>query len=139
MKPRVNVRLSHKAHALLEEMTLKPGVHKSAVLEAAFWAYVDPETAKESDGIILKRLNQVDLRLNSIERDSSIVLETLGQFVLYWLTRTDPLPDGERDVAHRLGQRRFDYFVDQVATKLGASGGLSSRLLDPLKDDRSNL
>lgn len=135
MKPRVNVRLSHKAHALLEQMTLKPGVHKSAVLEAAFWAYVDPETSNANDRTILKRLNQVDLRLNSIERDSAIALETLGQFILYWLTRTDPLPDGERDVAHRLGQRRFDYFVEQVAMKIGEEGGLSAHMFPATSED----
>ena len=139
MKPRVNVRLSHKAHALLEEMTLKPGVHKSAVLEAAFWAYVDPETAKTNDRTILKRLNQVDLRLNSIERDSAIALETLGQFILYWLTRTDPLPDGERDTAHRLGQRRFDYFVEQVAQRVGGEAGLSARVFPQPNSDEDGV
>jgi hypothetical protein len=139
MKPRVNVRLSHKAHALLEEMTLKPGVHKSAVLEAAFWAYVDPEASKANDRAILKRLNQVDLRLNSIERDSTMALETLGQFILYWLTRTDPLPDGERDAAHRLGQRRFDYFVEQVAQKVSGEAGLSARMFPQPSSDRGDV
>jgi hypothetical protein len=133
MKPRVNVRLSHKAHALLEEMTLKPGVHKSAILEAAFWAYVDPEASTTNDRLILNRMNQIDLKLNAVERDSTIALETLGQFILYWLTRTEPMPDGERDTAHRLGQRRFDYFVDQVAQKINNDAGLSARIFPASK------
>lgn len=127
-KPRANIRLSHKAHALLEEMTRKPGVHKSAIMEAAFWAYVDERRLGGGDKAAAQRLARVELRLNAIERDTTLMVETLGQFVLYWLTRTEPLPEGERDAAHRLGQRRFDYFVEQVAGKLGDDAGLAARI-----------
>jgi hypothetical protein len=63
----------------------------------------------------------------AIERDLAFILEMLGQYVLYWLTRTDPLPEGERDIAHALGQKRFDFFVEQVAKKVARTGGLSAR------------
>jgi len=127
-KPRANIRLSHKAHALLEEMTRAPGVHKSAIMEAAFWAYVDPEKSTGREQAVIRRLDRVVLRLNAIERDAALSVETLGQFILYWLTRTEPLPDGERDAAHKLGQRRFDYFIEQVARKIGADDGLTARV-----------
>lgn len=131
-KPRTNIRLSHKAHAMLEDMSRQPGVHKSAIIEAAFWAYLDSRQGAAADKTVLKRLDGIDLRLNAVERDTALVVETLGQFILYWLTRTEPLPDGERDVAHRLGQKRFDYFIEQVARKLGADDGLTARVIrDP--------
>lgn len=127
-KPRANIRLSHKAHALLEEMARRPGVQKSAIMEAAFWAYLDSYQGTGADKAYLKRLDTIDLRLNAVERDTALVVETLGQFILYWLTRTEPLPDGERDAAHRLGQKRFDYFIEQVARKIGADEGMSARV-----------
>lgn len=130
-KPRANIRLSHKAHTMLEEMARMPGVHKSAIMEAAFWAYLDSRQGAAADKAILKRLDGIDLRLNAVERDAALVVETLGQFILYWLTRAEPLPNGERDAAHRLGQRRFDYFIKQVARKIGADEGLTARVFPP--------
>jgi len=130
-KPRTHIRLSQKAHDLLEGMTRKPGVHKSAILEAALWAYVDPTLSTDAYKTVLQRLNGIDMRLNAVERDAAVSVETLGQFVLYWLMRTEPLPEGERDAAHSIGQRRFEYFIDQVARKIGTDGGLTSRVFTP--------
>lgn len=129
-KPRINLRLSHKAYALLDEMTRAPGAQKSAILEAAFWAYVDPEKHGEGEAALRRQMDQMALRLNAIERDTTLCVETLGQFVLYWLTRSDPLPDGQRDAAHRLGQRRFDYFIEQVARKVAVDDGLSAKVFE---------
>ncbi|MGE6699299.1 hypothetical protein ACQKH5_16495 [Hyphomonas sp. NPDC076900] len=74
-----------------------------------------------------------------IERDVALLLETLGQFVLYWLTRTDPIPEGEREIAHALGQRRFDYFIQQVARRSVSGNSLSDRILDPEAEHQSTL
>lgn len=137
-KPRVNIRLSYELHRTLEQMTLAPGVTKSAIIEDALRAYLDPSRLGGRDDAILKRIDAFDLRQNAIERDTALCLETLGQFVLYWLTRTEPLPDGERDIAHRLGQRRFDYFIEQVAQKVGAQAGLSARVFADEVVDQPN-
>ncbi|MEM9573258.1 MAG: hypothetical protein AAF996_17460 [Pseudomonadota bacterium] len=137
-KPRANIRLSHKAHALLEEMTRAPGVNKSAIMEAALWAYVD-ERQLGGDKAAVQRLERMELRVNAIERDTALIVETLGQFILYWLTRTEPLPEGERDAAHRLGQRRFDYFIEQVAGKLDDDAGLAARIFSGARDDMDDV
>ena len=134
-KPRANIRLSHKAHALLEDMARAPGVHKSAIMEAALLAYVDERRPRGGDKAAAQRFDRMELRLNAIERDTTLMVETLGQFILYWLTRTDPLPEGERDAAHRLGQRRFDYFIEQVASKLGDGAGLAARVFPASHED----
>ena len=136
-KPRVNIRLSHEMHRTLEQMVLAPGVTKSAIIEDALRAYLDPTQTGGREQALMARLDQFDLRQNAIERDVALSLETLGQFVLYWLTRTDPLPEGERDAAHALGQRRFDYFVDQVTRKIGSDAGLSGRVF-VVEDVRSS-
>lgn len=129
-KPRVNIRLSYEMHRTLEQMTLAPGVTKSAIIEDALRAYLDPIRTGGREQALMARLDQFDLRQNAIERDVALCLETLGQFVLYWLTRTDPLPDEDRAAAHALGQRRFEYFVEQVARKIGAPEGISARVFD---------
>ncbi|MDY7097471.1 MAG: ribbon-helix-helix domain-containing protein [Pseudomonadota bacterium] len=127
-KPRVNIRLSHEMHRTLEQMVLAPGVTKSAIIEDALRAYLDPMKTGGREQALMKRLDEFDLRQNAIERDVALSLETLGQFVFYWLTRAEPLPEGDRDAAHALGQRRFDYFIDQVARKIGSPEAVSTKV-----------
>ena len=135
MKPRVNIRLSHEMHRKLEEMVLTPGATKSAIMEDALRAYLDPDRTAARDDILVQRLERIETRQNAIERDLALCLETLGQFVLYWLTRTDPIPESEREAAQLLGQRRFEFFIDQVAKRTASDEPLSKRAISPVADD----
>lgn len=134
-KQRVHVRLSDKVIDQLEQATNAPGVTKSAIVEDALASYFDPSRRESREAALMRRMDGFDLRQSAIERDTTLIVETLGQFVLYWLTRTDPLPDGERDAAHNLGQKRFNYFIEQVATKVGNDAGLSRRVFAPPASD----
>ncbi|MEQ8748743.1 MAG: hypothetical protein RIC52_03110 [Amphiplicatus sp.] len=127
-KRRVHVRISDRVWADLDNAAQGPGVTQSAIVEDALRCYFDPEAKAGCEAAILKRLDAIDLRQGAVERDAAIILETLGQYVRYWLTRTEPLPEGERDAAHNLGQRRFDYFIEQVAAKIGEGRGLAERV-----------
>ena len=129
-KPRINLRLATDIYAKLDKATQRAGATKSAIIEQALREYFDPEANSGLEERILARLDAFDIRQGEIERDVGFTLEALGQFVLYWLTRADPLPEGEREAAHALGQRRFDYFVDQVARKFGNDHGIASRFIE---------
>jgi hypothetical protein len=126
-KPRLNLRLRADLSRKLEEATRRPGVTKNALIEKALEEYFEPEIRHGLEERLLARLDRFEIRQGEIERDVALLLETLGQFVLYWLTRTDPIPEGERDIAHALGQRRFDYFINQVARKVRRGGGIGSQ------------
>lgn len=134
MKPRVNIRLSYEMHRKLEEMVLAPGATKSAIMEDALRAYLDPDRTAARNDILLQRLDRIEKRQNAMERDLALCLETIGQFVLYWLTRTDPIPEAERDAAQILGQRRFEFFINQVARRVASDEPLSKRALSSLDD-----
>lgn len=138
MKPRVNIRLSHEMHRILEEMVLAPGATKSAIMEDALRAYLDPQRNAARDDLLLQRLDRIEKRQNAMERDLALCLETLGQFVLYWLTRTDPIPEAERDAVQLLGQRRFEFFIDQVARRVASDEPLSKRALSASAADDLN-
>ena len=127
-KPRLNLRLAGDVYAKLDEMTRKPGVTKSAIIEQALREYFNPEIRQGLEERLLERFNDFDLRQSAIERDVGITLEALGQYVLYWLTRTDPLPESERDAAHALGFRRFNHFIEQVGRKFYGDEALSTML-----------
>ena len=127
-KPRLNLRPAGDVYAKLDEMTRKPGVTKSAIIEQALREYFNPEIRQGLEERLLERFNDFDLRQSAIERDVGITLEALGQYVLYWLTRTDPLPESDRDAAHALGFRRFNHFIDQVGRKFYGDETLSAKL-----------
>lgn len=133
-KPRVNLRLSHKLHAELERRAREPGVTKTDIVEEALSRFFDPESNLVLEERLLRRMDAFDRRQGEIERDTALCLETTAHFVFYWLTRTEPIPEGQRDAAHALGQRRFDHFIQQVARKLGNERGVVSRVNGNLGD-----
>lgn len=117
-KPRVNLRLSTKLNAELCRRADAYGLTKTAIVEEALSQYLNPESAKRIETRLLERMDGFDERLGDMERDLAVTLEAFGQFVFYWLARTDPLPDGEREAAQALAERRFKFFVGQVTHQL---------------------
>jgi hypothetical protein len=138
-KPRLNLRLREDLHRKLEAATRRPGVTKNALIEKALQEYFEPQIRHGLEERLFARLEAFEVRQGEIERDVALLLETLGLFVLYWLTRTDPIPEGEREIAHALGQRRFDYFIQQVARRSVSGTRLSDRILDPEAEHLSTL
>ncbi len=121
-KPRVHVRLPTNLYARLCEAADQPGASQAKIVEAALSAWFSPPERPELGDQLLQRLDAFDARQAEMERDIAFTFEALAHFILYWLTRTEPIPDGERDVAHALGKRRFDHFIDQVVRNLAEKG-----------------
>lgn len=129
-KPRVNIRLSTKLYAELCEAARQPGVTKTAIVENALRAWFDPEARATLEDRLLQRMDQFDQRQAEIERDLTFTYETLAQYIYYWLTRTEPIPEGERDIAHALGRKRLAYFHEQVVRKVSAGEPISRNELE---------
>ena len=117
-KPRVNIRISTKLYAQLCEATDRPGVTKTAIVEDALRAWFDPEARSVLEERLLARMDAFDQHQADMEKDLAHTYATLSHFVYYWLTRTEPIPEGERDIAHALGRRRLEYFNEQVSRKM---------------------
>lgn len=129
-KPRVNLRLSHKLYAELEQQARAPGVTKTDIVEEALSRFFDPEANLVLEERLLRRMDAFDKRQGEIERDTALCLETTAHFIFYWLTQTEPIPQGERDAAHALGQRRFNHFIQQVANKISDKRSVSERICE---------
>ena len=117
-KPRINIHIPTDLYAQLCAEARRPGVTKTAILEVALRNYFSPTASLAMEDQVIDRLEQFDVRQGAIERDTRMCLEALCQYVLYWLTRIEPIPEGERDAAQALGRRRFDKFIEQVAARL---------------------
>jgi predicted transcriptional regulator len=120
---RINIRVSDD---LWEQLTVEAAAHGStmtAIIETAIEQYFDPDQVQHRDAQLLSRIDRFDIRQDRIETDLRLCTETLAQYVLYWLTRMDPLPEAEREAAYALGKRRYDHFVQQVAIRMAKVEG----------------
>ena len=119
---RLNIRVTEKMTKQLEREARLHGVTMTAIIEAALERYFDCAIQEPPEALVLRRLDRIDQRQGALERDLSINLETLQHYVLYWLTVTQPIPEGHRDAAHALGRRRMDHFLAQVARNVRSDG-----------------
>jgi len=115
---RINIRLTDEMWVRLQIEASSHEATLTAIIETALAQYFEPERVEARENALLSRMDRFDARQGQIEADVRLCAETIGQYVLYWLTRTEPIPEGERDAAHALGRRRYDYFLDQVGRKL---------------------
>ena len=117
-KPRINIRISTKLYAQLCESADKPGVTKTAIVEDALRSWFEPESRSVLEERLLTRMDAFDQHQADMEKDLAYTYATLSHFVYYWLTRTEPIPEGERDIAQVLGKKRLSYFNEQVSRKV---------------------
>ena len=119
VKPRrLNIRITEKMNRQLERAARLHGVTMTAIIETALERYFGEATGEPPEALILRRLDRMDRRQAGLERDTLVTLETLQHYILYWLTLTEPVPEGERDGATALGRRRYDHFIAQVARRI---------------------
>ena len=125
---RINIRVSDSIWQRLQAEAGAHGSTMTAIIETALDQYFHPEEVHRRETLLLSRMDRFDTRQARMEADLRLSTETLGQYVLYWLTRMEPIPEGERDAAHALGQRRYEHFIAQVAKKLGNGRRVAARL-----------
>lgn len=129
MKPRHHLYLDEELSARLDTLASKPGTSKSAIVSDALREYLNRRATREVDDLLKHRLDRISNQLGRIERDATILLETLSLFVRYQLTVTAPLPDADK-AAQAVGRERFRRFVDQVGRQLA-----TGRSIDMPRDE----
>lgn len=84
-----------------------------------------------------KRLDQIDRRLNGLERDLGISVETLAVFVHFWLTTTRQLPEPAQATARAQSGKRYDAFVAALGRGLAQGPKLRTEISEdvPPEDD----
>jgi len=132
MKPRLCVYLSDQVDQRLGVAARRPGASKSAITDAALAAFLSPERDDQRDAAIIRRLDRLSLQLDRLERDQTIVSESLALFVRYYLTITPPLPEAEQDAARPLGKERFEFFVAQLGRRLAGGKTMIRDVLEEI-------
>lgn len=127
-KQRLSIYLDPPVMKALVEHAGRRDVSRSLVAEAAIASFLSPDAAERQESALLKRLDQIDRKLNRLERDQSISVETLAVFVRFWLTTTPQLPEPAQAAARAQSGKRYDAFVAALGRRLAQGAKLRNEI-----------
>ena len=90
----------------------------SLVAEAAIASFLSPDAAERQEAAVAKRIDQLDRKLQRLDRDVGIGVETLALFIRFWLTTTPQLPEPAQSAARAKGAERYEAFLEALGRRL---------------------
>ena len=100
----------------------------SLIAEAAIASFLSPDADERREAATTKRLDQIDRKIARTERDVGISVETLAQFIQFWLTTTPSLPEPAAQAARAQAGARNDSFVAALGRRLSAGPKLRQEI-----------
>ncbi|MGP2492624.1 CopG family transcriptional regulator [Mesorhizobium sp. PUT5] len=135
-KKRLSAYLDNDVMDALEDYAARREVSLSLVAEAAIASFLSPDAADRREAAVTRRLDQIDRRVQRVERDIGIAIETIALFVRYWLSSTPALPEAQRAEARAKGIQRYDGFVDALGQRLRKGPKLRQEIADDVPPAR---
>ena len=117
-KARLSVYLDPDIMAALAAYADRREQSRSLIAEAAIASFLSPDADEQREGAIAKRLDRIDRRMTRSERDTGIAVEMIAMFVRFWLSNAPPPPESERALLRRLGNDRYDAFMEALGRRL---------------------
>ena len=114
-RSRLNVSVEPEHAKRLALLAVHKGISKSAVIAAALASYLSPDAADQREAALAKRLDRLSRQFDRLERDQSILIETVALYVRYFFTVSLPVPEGQQDAARAQGRGRYVQFIEQLA------------------------
>jgi len=136
-RARLNIFIEDEHARRLTQLAGMKGVSKSAIVAAALSSYLSPDGGDRREAAIAKRLDKLTRQFDRLERDQTILIETVALFVRYTLTVNAPIPAAHQDAARAQGRERFGQFVDQLARHLQKGRSLVKDVHQEIFPDQS--
>ena len=118
MKPRVGVYLSEGMAARLAEAAKRPGVSKSALVEAALERFLGSDDDIGDTAGVGRYLAGLSRQIEALDRNLRIANETVALHARFHLAVTPLLPTAAQGPACALGAQRFEEFAAQVGRRV---------------------
>ncbi|WP_030540736.1 CopG family transcriptional regulator [Sphingobium sp. DC-2] len=134
-RTRMNVYFDPELLKQVEALSLRRGVSKSAIIEAAVASFLSGDTSDRLEAAMSRRLDKIGRQIGTLDEDLAVLGETLSLFVHFWLTMPPPLPDSAKQSARIKGNERFEGFMQNLGRRL-ATG---DRFLKELSRDMDSL
>ena len=136
---RLNVFLEHNHAKRLDELAVMKGVSKSAIVAAALSSFLSPEGADRREAVIAKRLDRLTHQFERLERDQTILIETLALYVRYYLSVSIPVPESHQEAARAQGRARFAQFIEQLGRHIQRGRSLVREVYEEIQPGASAL
>lgn len=124
MKQRLNIYLSPDLFSEIGRFAAKRNLSKSALIEAAIASLLSPDSVDTRDAVFIRRLDRIDRRIERVERDVQIAIETVALFVRLWLAVMPPLPESAQAAAKAKGAERYRDFIETLGRRLQRGNSL---------------
>lgn len=115
---RLNIFIQPEHARRLDELATKKGTSKSSIIAVAIASWLSPDAGEQREAAIAKRLDRLARQADKLDRDQTILIETLALFVRYYLTVSTPIPEAHQEAAKAQGKVRFEQFVEQLGRHL---------------------
>lgn len=102
----------------LERLAATHGLSVSAVVGRAVASFLSPDAEHQREAAVTRRLDRLTRQFERLERDQTILVETLALFVRHHLTVVPPVPEAHAEAARAQGRARFEQFIEQLALHL---------------------
>ena len=127
---KVTVRLTEELYNRFSAATERPGVGKSKVVEAALERFLS--VAPSIEDTVRDRFDDMDDKLDRLERNMRIMAETVALHARYHLAVMPPLPQSRQQESARLGDERFKVLAEQVDRRVRQGRSLMQETIDRL-------
>jgi predicted transcriptional regulator len=103
---------------------------RSMIAEAAIASFLSPDSDEQREAATVKRLDRIDRRMQRLERDLGIAVETTAVFVLFWLASTPQLPDAAQAATRAKAGARYEGFLEALGRRLANGPRLGQELAE---------
>ncbi len=134
-KQRLSIYLDPPIMKALADYSARRDQSRSLVAEAAIASFLSPDAAERQEAATAKRLDALDRRMNRLERDVGIGVETLALFVRHWVMTTPPLPEPAQAAARAKGGERYDAFLSALGNRLAKGPSLRQEVAEDIASD----
>jgi hypothetical protein len=134
-RARLNLFIEPEHARRLGQLAAMKGVSKSSIIAAALASWLSPDSGDQREAAITKRLDRLSRQFERLERDQSILIETLALYVRYFLTVSTPVPESHQEAARAQGRARYTQFVEQLGRHLMRGHSLVKEVHEEIQPD----
>lgn len=134
VKVRLSVYLDPELMETLASYADRRERSRSLIAEAAIASFLSPDADEAREAAITKRIDQLDRRMNRLERDVGIGVEMIAMFVRFWLSNAPPPPETERALLRKQGGDRYDAFMAALGRRLAKGPKVRQEIVEDIPD-----
>jgi predicted transcriptional regulator len=137
-RTRLNVYLERDHSKRVDELAAMKRLSRSSIVAAALASFLSPEGGERREAATARRLDKLARQFERLERDQTILIETVALYVRYYLSVTTPIPEEHQDAARAQGRGRFEQFIEQLGRHLQRGGSLVKEVYEEFQPDDSD-